>query len=42
MDNLKRKYARFLLEYCLQLKNNDKVFIIGSKEITDFIDILID
>ena len=41
MDNLKRKYARFLLEYCLQLKNNDKVFIIGSKEITDFIDILI-
>ena len=42
MDNLKRKYARFLLEYCLQLKNNDKVFIIGSKEITDFIDILMD
>ena len=42
MDNLKRKYARFLLKYCLQLQSNDKVFIIGSKEITDFIDILID
>lgn len=40
MENLKRKYARFLLEGCLRLKRGDKLFIIAYDLIEDFVDIL--
>lgn len=40
MENLKRKYARFLLEGCLRLKRDDKLFIIAYDLIEDFVDIL--
>ncbi len=40
MDNKKRKYARFLIEGCLRLKQGDKLFIIGYDLINDFIDII--
>ena len=29
MNDLKRKYAKFLVEGCLRLKKGDKLFIIG-------------
>lgn len=37
MEELKRKYAKFLIEGCLRLNGNDKLFIIGSSIIEDFI-----
>ncbi len=40
--NQKRKYAKFLLEGCLNLTKNSKLFIIGIDLITDFIDLVID
>jgi len=40
MDNKKRKYAKFLIEGCLRLKQGDKLFIIGYDLINDFIDII--
>lgn len=40
MENKKRKYARFLIEGCLRLKSDDKLFIIGYDIIQDFIDII--
>ena len=40
MENLKRKYAKFLIEGCLELGVNDKLFIIGSSVINDFINIV--
>lgn len=42
MNDLKRKYARFLIEGCLRLKRGDKLFIIGYNLIQDFIDIIIE
>ena len=41
MKELKRKYARFLIEGCLRLKEGDKLFIIGYCLIQDFIDLVI-
>ncbi len=41
MDN-KRKYARFLLEGCLNLEADSKLFIIGIDLISDFISLVID
>ena len=41
MDNLKRKYARFLIEGCLKLDKGDKLFIIGDNIIEDFINLVI-
>ena len=40
MENKKRKYAKFLIEGCLRLKQGDKLFIIGYDLINDFIDII--
>lgn len=40
MIELKRKYAKFLVQDCLKLKENDKLFIIGSKFINEFINIV--
>ena len=40
MENLKRKYAKFLLEGCLRLRRGDKLFINGSSLIEDFIKIV--
>ena len=37
MNDLKRKYARFLVQGCLHLKEGDKLFIIGYNLIEDFI-----
>ncbi len=37
MEDLKRKYAKFLVEGCLRLKRGDKLFIIGYHLIQDFI-----
>ena len=42
MLDLKRKYAKFLVEGCLRLKKGDKLFIIGYTLIKDFIDLVID
>ena len=42
MEDLKRKYAKFLLEGCLRLKKGDKLFIIGYHLIQDFINIVIE
>lgn len=42
MEKLIRKYAKFLLEGCLKLKRGDKLFIIGSTLIQDFIDVVIE
>lgn len=42
MENLKKKYARFLLEGCLRLKAGDKLFIVAYDIIEDFVDILTD
>ena len=42
MDELKRKYARFLIEGCLKLKKGDKLFIIGYNLIEDFIHLVIE
>lgn len=40
MEDLERKYAKFLVQDCLKLKKNDKLFIIGSKFINEFINIV--
>lgn len=40
MDEKKRKYAKFLLTGCLNLKDDDKLFIIASDMISDFVDII--
>lgn len=40
MEDLKRKYAKFLVQDCLKLKKNDKLFIIGSKFINEFINLV--
>ena len=42
MNDLKRKYARFLVEGCLRLKSGDKLFIIGYSIIEDFIRLVIE
>ncbi len=42
MDELKRKYAKFLIEGCLKLQEGDKLFIIGYNLIEDFIKIIIE
>ena len=42
MEELKRKYARFLVEGCLRLKSGDKLFIIGYSIIEDFIRLVIE
>ena len=42
MNELKRKYAKFLVEGCLRLKAGDKLFIIGYQLIEDFIEIVIE
>ena len=42
MEELKRKYARFLVEGCLRLKSGDKLFIIGYSIIEDFIHLVIE
>ncbi len=41
MDN-KRKYAKFLIEGCLNLSADDKLFIISSTIINDFTNLVID
>ncbi len=38
----KRKYAKFLIEGCLKLTKKDKLFIIGSTLIKDFITLVIE
>ena len=40
MNDLKRKYAKFLIEGCLRLSKEDKLFIIGYNLIEDFIKIV--
>ena len=40
-EKLKRKYARFLVEGCLGLTKEDKLFITASMIIKDFVDIVI-
>ena len=42
MNDMKKKYAKFLIEGCLKLKEGDKLFIIGYSLIEDFIEIVID
>lgn len=42
MEDKKRKYAKFLLVDCLKLGRNDKLFIIGTDIIQEFIDITIE
>lgn len=42
MEELKRKYARFLVEGCLRLNSGDKLFIIGYSIIEDFIRLVIE
>ncbi len=42
MEENKRKYAKFILEGCLKLKKEDKLFIVGIDFIKDFIDIAIE
>lgn len=42
MEDLKRKYAKFLIEGCLKLKGGDKLFIIGYQVIQDFIELVMD
>lgn len=42
MENKKRKYAKFLIEGCLKLKKGDKLFIVATDIINDFIDIVIE
>ncbi len=41
MEEKKRKYARFLLDGCLSLQARDKLFIIASDVIGDFVDLII-
>lgn len=41
MDERIRKYARFLIQGCLGLKKQDKLFIIGTTLIQEFIDVVI-
>ena len=38
----KRKYAKFLIEGCLNLSADDKLFIISSTIINDFTNLVID
>lgn len=40
MEDLKRKYARFLIKGCLRLNAGDKLFIIASSVIEDFVDVV--
>ena len=40
MIDLKRKYARFLIQGCLRLNEGDKLFIIASCLIQDFVNIV--
>ena len=42
MNDLKRKYAKFLIEGCLKLSKGDKLFIIGYSLIEDFIELVIE
>ena len=42
LDKKIRKYAKFLLQGCLALKEGEKLFIIGNKEIEKFIKIVIE
>lgn len=42
MEDLKRKYARFLIEGCLRLNKGDKLFIIGYNLVEDFIKLVIE
>ena len=42
MNDLKRKYAKFLIEGCLKLSKEDKLFIIGYSLIEDFIELVIE
>lgn len=40
MEDLKKKYAKFLLEGCLRLKKGDKLFIVAYDIIEDFVNIV--
>ena len=40
MEDLKRKYARFLIEGCLDLHKGDKLFVLASCLIADFVELL--
>lgn len=40
MNDLKRKYARFLIQGCLHLQEGDKLFVIGYNLIEDFIKLI--
>ena len=42
MEELKRQYAKFLIEGCLQLNKKDKLFIIGYTLIEDFIKLIVE
>lgn len=42
MEDLKRKYAKFLIEGCLKLCKGDKLFIIGYNLIEDFIGFVVE
>ncbi len=42
MEEKVKKYARFLLEGCLKLKETDKLFIVGSTLVQDFVDEVIE
>lgn len=42
MEDLKRKYARFLIEGCLKLDKKSKLFIIGYTIIEDFINLVVE
>lgn len=41
LQDLKRKYAHFLLLGCLALKEGDKLFITANKEVEEFVDLVI-
>lgn len=41
LQDLKRKYAHFLLLGCLALKEGDKLFITANKEVEEFVDLAI-
>ncbi len=42
MDEKIRKYARFLLQGCLGLTKNDRLFIIADDIIQDFVNVVIE
>jgi len=42
MEEKIRKYAKFLIEGCLRLKNDDKLFIIAYDLVEDFVNVVIE